>query len=143
MLKFMKAKIHRFKVTSSDVNYIGSITIDEDILEMVGILPLEEVEIVNITNGNRWSTYALPGKRGSGHISPNGGGALLCKPGDILIIFAYELKNLIDLHQKGHIAKVVIGDENNFCTQSFAQTLTYENGKLTFDPSALLHKNTD
>ena len=73
----MHAKLHRVRVTEAKLDYVGSVTIDSDLLEKVGILPLEEVEIVNISNGNRWSTYVLPGKAGSGMVCPNGGGALL------------------------------------------------------------------
>lgn len=129
----MHAKLHRVRVTEANLNYVGSITIDQDLLEKVGILPLEEVEIVNISNGNRWSTYVLPGEPGAGGISPNGGGALLCKPGDILIIFAYEQVDRAEVFSNGHKAQVVIADENNRCKEFFYQTLEPQQGKLVFD----------
>ncbi len=72
-IRLMHAKLHRVTVTSANVNYIGSITIDPDLMDEVGILPLEEVDIINLNNAKRWSTYAIPGKKGSGEICPNGG----------------------------------------------------------------------
>ena len=131
-VKIMSAKLHRFTVTEAKRDYVGSITIDEDLLDKVGILPLEEVEIVNINNGERWSTYALPGKRGNGDICPNGGGALLCKPGDILIIFSYAYLDREEVMRSGHQARVVVGDENNGCKAYLCQELTAAEGKLTF-----------
>jgi aspartate 1-decarboxylase len=84
-IRLMHAKLHRVKVTEANVNYVGSITIDRDLLDRVGLLPLEEVDIVNLNNGKRWSTYVIPGDVGSGQICPNGGAALLCQPGDLLM----------------------------------------------------------
>ena len=90
MIKLMHAKLHHLHVTSTNLNYIGSIAIDEILLKKVGILPLQEVEVVNLNNGKRWSTYALPAKANSGIVAPNGGGALLCGAKDRLIVFSYE-----------------------------------------------------
>jgi aspartate 1-decarboxylase len=131
----MHAKLHRVRVTDAKRDYVGSITIDQELLEKVGILPLEEVEIVNISNGNRWSTYALPGEAGTGCICPNGGGALLCQPGDILIIFSYEWCDRTDVLRTGHTARVIVADEQNHCKEFFHQTLTPCENKLLFDPS--------
>lgn len=131
-IRLMHAKLHRVRVTEANLDYVGSITIDQDLLEKVGILPLEEVEIVNISNGNRWSTYVLPGEPGAGGISPNGGGALLCKPGDILIIFAYEQLDRAEVFSTGHKARVLIADEYNRCKELFCQTLDPYEGKLLF-----------
>lgn len=123
IIRLMHAKLHRVKVTEANVNYIGSITIDRTLLEKVGILPLEEVEIVNLNNGKRWSTYALPGKAGTGEICPNGGAALLCQPGDLLIIYAYEERDRSDVLRNGHEARVMVADDRNRCQQFFYQTL--------------------
>jgi len=131
-IRLMHAKLHRVTVTEANVNYIGSITIDQDLLEKVGILPLEEVDIVNLNNGKRWSTYALPGKRGTGEICPNGGAALLCKPGDLLIIYAYEERDRADVFLNGHSARVMVADENNRMKEFFLQTLTSNEGQIEF-----------
>jgi aspartate 1-decarboxylase len=119
----MHAKLHRVSVTQANVNYIGSITIDRALIEKVGILPLEEVDIVNITNGNRFSTYVFPGERDSGEVCPNGGAALLCAPGDILIIYAYEECDRQEVFKNGHIAKVMVADSDNRCEQFLQQSL--------------------
>lgn len=122
-IRLMHAKLHRVRVTEANVNYVGSITIDEDLLRQVGILPLEEVDIVNLNNGKRWSTYAIPGKAGTGEICPNGGAALLCEPGDILIIYAYEERDRAEVLQEGHQARVIVATEDNRPQQFFLQTL--------------------
>ncbi len=116
-IKLLHAKLHRVTVTEANVNYVGSITIDRDLLTQVGIIPLEEVNIVNLNNGNRWSTYALPGEPGSGDICPNGGAALLCRPGDLLIISAFIERDRVEVLRKGHRARVLIADDNNRCLQ--------------------------
>jgi aspartate 1-decarboxylase len=84
-----RAKIHRATVTQADLDYVGSVTIDADLLEAADILPNERVDLYNITNGNRLSTYALRGARGSGVIGINGAAAHLMRPGDLVIIAAY------------------------------------------------------
>ena len=120
-ISLMHAKLHRVTVTKADVNYMGSITMDRELLKIVGILPLEQVEIVNLTNGNRWTTYALYGKSNSGCIEANGGGALLCKPGDLLIIYAMETKSRESVLNNGQVAKVVFADEKNGCEKFVTQ----------------------
>ncbi len=87
----MKSKIHRVTVTEARLDYIGSITIDRDLLDAAGILPGERVYIVNNNNGARLDTYTIPGERGSGTICLNGAAARLVQPGDIVIIMAYAM----------------------------------------------------
>lgn len=89
LLEILKSKIHRVTVTDANLDYIGSITIDEALMEASGILNWEKVAVVNITNGNRIETYAIPGVRGSGTICLNGAAAHLFSRGDIVIIMAY------------------------------------------------------
>ncbi|ACK72690.1 aspartate 1-decarboxylase [Gloeothece citriformis PCC 7424] len=122
-IRLMHAKLHRVRVTEANVGYIGSITIDPQLLDRVGILPLEEVDIVNLNNGKRFSTYVFPGEAGTGEVCPNGGAALLCQPGDLLIIYAYEERDRSEVLQQGHHARVIVADENNQIKQFFHQTL--------------------
>jgi len=88
-VEVLKSKIHRVTVTEARLDYIGSITIDEDLLDAANILPGERVYIVNNNNGARLDTYTIPGERGSGVICLNGAAARLVQPGDIVIIMAY------------------------------------------------------
>ena len=129
----MHAKLHHVRVTEANRDYVGSVTIDQELLEKVGILPLEEVEIVNIDNGNRWYTYVLPGEPGEGQICPNGGGALMCQPGDILIIWANEERERSEVLRQGHQARVLIADENNQSKEVFYQTLTPNGETLEYN----------
>ena len=140
-IRLMHAKLHRVTVTEANVNYIGSITIDGDLMDEVGILPLEEVDVINLSNGKRWQTYAIPGKRGKREICPNGGAALLCQPGDILIIYAYEERDRTEVMIKGHEARVLVADENNDPQEIFHQTLQTENGQVKFNSSPTMDGN--
>ncbi len=88
-VEVLKSKIHRVTVTEARLDYIGSITIDEDLMDAAGIIRGERVYIVNNNNGARLDTYAIPGERGSGVICLNGAAARLVQPGDIVIIMAY------------------------------------------------------
>lgn len=88
-VEILKSKIHRVTVTEANLNYIGSITIDEDLMDAADILPGEHVYIVDNNNGERLETYAIPGKRGSGTVCLNGAAARKVQPGDIVIIMAY------------------------------------------------------
>ena len=90
-LQVLKSKIHRVTVTEANLNYVGSITIDEALLEAANILPNEKVAIVNNNNGARLETYVIPGPRNSGVICLNGAAARLVQPGDIIIIIAYAM----------------------------------------------------
>lgn len=87
----MKSKIHDVSVTQCDLNYVGSITIDEDLMDAAGILRNEKVQVVNNNNGERLETYAIPGQRGSGVICLNGAAARKVAVGDVVIIIAYAL----------------------------------------------------
>ncbi|MFT4668487.1 MAG: aspartate 1-decarboxylase [Ulvibacter sp.] len=91
LIHVVKSKIHRVKVTGADLNYIGSITIDEDLLDAANITEGEKVQIVNNNNGERLETYAIPGPRGSGEITLNGAAARKVAPGDILILITYAI----------------------------------------------------
>ena len=88
-IEVLKSKIHRVKVTDADLNYIGSITIDLDLMEAANLIAGEKVQIVNINNGERLETYVIPGKRGSGEIALNGPAARRVARGDIVIIISY------------------------------------------------------
>jgi aspartate 1-decarboxylase len=85
----MKSKIHRATVTQADLHYVGSVTVDEDLLEAADLLPGELVHIVDVTNGARLETYTIAGERGSGVIGINGAAARLVQPGDIVILIGY------------------------------------------------------
>ena len=89
LIEVVKSKIHRVTVTQADLNYIGSITIDEDLMDAAGIIANEKVSIVNNNNGARFETYVIRGERGSGVVCLNGAAARLVQPGDIVIIMAY------------------------------------------------------
>ena len=88
-IEVLKSKIHRVTVTEACLDYIGSITIDEDLMDAVGIIAGERVYIVNNNNGARLDTYAIPGERGSGVVCLNGAAARLVQPGDVVIIMSY------------------------------------------------------
>jgi len=87
----LSAKLHQVTVTEADVNYIGSITIDQDLMDRVGMIPGEFVHVWNVTNGERLETYTISGERGSGVICMNGPAALRCRVGDRLIVAAFAL----------------------------------------------------
>lgn len=107
----MKAKLHRATVTEANLNYVGSITIDEDLLDAVDMLPNEKVQIVNNNNGARFETYIIPGKRGSGVICLNGAAARLVQEGDKVIIISYGL--IEEANVRSHQPKVAVLDEHN------------------------------
>ena len=89
IIEVLKSKIHRAKVTQAELNYVGSITIDEDLIEAANIIPNEKVQIVNNNNGARFETYVIKGERGSGTVCLNGATARLAQVGDIVIIMSY------------------------------------------------------
>ncbi|HAO14904.1 MAG TPA: aspartate 1-decarboxylase [Tenacibaculum sp.] len=111
LVQVVKSKIHRVKVTGADLNYIGSITIDEDLMDAAGIIEGERVQIVNNNNGERLETYAIPGPRGSGEITLNGAAARRVQKGDVLILIVYAF---MDLEQaKNFKPKLVFPNETN------------------------------
>lgn len=107
----MNSKIHRATVTQADLNYVGSITIDQNILDAVGMLPNEKVHIVNNNNGARFETYIIAGERGSGVICVNGAAARLVQKGDIVIIMSYAYVD--NEEAKTHKPTVAIMNEQN------------------------------
>ncbi len=107
----MNGKIHRATVTEANLNYVGSITIDEDLLDAVGMIANEKVQIVNNNNGARLETYIIPGERGSGIVCLNGAAARLVQPGDIVIIISYVM--IPEEKISAHKPRVAIMDEHN------------------------------
>ncbi|MDH6576738.1 aspartate 1-decarboxylase [Kitasatospora sp. MAP5-34] len=115
MLRTMlKSKIHRATVTQADLHYVGSVTVDEDLLDAADLLPGELVHIVDINNGARLETYTIAGPRGSGVIGINGAAARLVHPGDLVILIAYGQMETAEA--KGYLPKVVFVDERNRIT---------------------------
>ena len=108
---FLRAKIHRARVTRCDVEYMGSITIDRELLGVADLLPLERVEVYNLTRGTRFSTYCIVGAAGSGEIGINGAAAHLCEPDDHVIIAGYCMLDREDLPR--HVARLVFVDDHN------------------------------
>lgn len=94
MIEIVRSKLHRIKVTGAELNYIGSITIDEDLLDAAKMIVGEKVQIVNLQNGERFETYIIEGKRGSGEITLNGPAARKVQVGDQVIVIAYGLVNI-------------------------------------------------
>ena len=103
----LRSKIHRAFVTSKDADYVGSIIIDQALMERVDLWEFEKVLICDVTNGNRWETYVLPGDYGSGQVSVQGAGAKLCDEGDCLIILSFEAT------EKPVEPQMILVDENN------------------------------
>ncbi|MGY0232639.1 aspartate 1-decarboxylase [Longispora urticae] len=112
MLRTMlKSKIHRATVTQADLHYVGSVTIDEDLLDAADLIPGEQVAIVDITNGARLETYVIPGERGSGVIGINGAAAHLVHPDDLVIIISYG--QMDESEAKSYLPRVVHVNERN------------------------------
>lgn len=111
----LKGKIHRVRVKQAALDYVGSITIDEDLMDAAGILEYEKVQIVDIDNGNRFETYTIAGERGSGMICLNGAAARCVSVDDLIIIMAYV--NMTSEEAKVHQPKVVLVDKENKITK--------------------------
>jgi len=107
----LKSKIHRATVTQADLHYVGSVTIDQDLLDAADLLPGEQVAIVDVTNGARLETYVIPGTRGSGVIGINGAAAHLVHPGDLVIIISYAQLN--DTEARKYQPRIVHVDAAN------------------------------
>ena len=91
LINVMRAKLHRLTVTQADLNYIGSISLDPDLIEAAGLVEGEKVQIVNINNGERIETYVITGERGTGQVCLNGPAARRVQPGDVVIVIAYGM----------------------------------------------------
>ena len=111
MIEVMKSKIHRARVTQAELNYVGSITIDQDLMDAADIIANEKVQIVNNNNGARMETYVIPGERGTGTICLNGAAARLVQVGDIVIIISYALMEREEA--RNHKPLLVFPDEHN------------------------------
>ncbi len=109
--EFLKSKIHRAVITQADLHYEGSLTIDENLMDAAGIAKYEKIDVYNITNGNRFSTYAIPGERDSGIIGLNGAAARLGSIGDLIIIASYV--HLAEEQIDDHEPILVLADEKN------------------------------
>ncbi len=113
MRTMMSGKIHRATVTEANLDYEGSVTLDPDLMDAAGILPYEQVAIVDVTNGSRLETYAIKGERGSGEVCINGAAAHLCHRGDTVIIIAYQQVSDEEARRM-EPRKVFVGSENQF-----------------------------
>ena len=112
MFRYMlHSKIHRATVTQADLHYVGSLTIDLDLMEAADLLPGQQVDVVDVDNGNRLTTYAIEGERGSGILCINGAAARLISPGDTVIIIAYA--SMSDEDARSHDPHVVFVDKSN------------------------------
>ncbi|MFB9906188.1 aspartate 1-decarboxylase [Allokutzneria oryzae] len=107
----LKSKIHRATVTQADLDYVGSVTVDEDLMDAADLLAGEQVAIVDVTNGARLETYVIPGERGSGVLGINGAAAHLVHPGDLVILIAYGVMD--DAEARTHQPKVIFVDAAN------------------------------
>ncbi len=123
----MKSKLHRAVVTEADLNYVGSITIDRDLMEAVDLWENEKVQVVNNTNGARLETYVIEGPRGSGVICLNGAAARMAQPGDVVIIIAYAL--IENETAREFKPAVAVLDSHN----QIKQMLSYEPASTTLD----------
>jgi aspartate 1-decarboxylase len=107
----LKSKIHRVKVTQAELNYVGSITVDEDLIDAAGMFVNEKVQVVNVNNGARLETYIIKGERGSGTVCLNGAAARLVQMGDLVIIMAYAMMEIEEA--KRFVPNVVFPDQQN------------------------------
>jgi aspartate 1-decarboxylase len=114
LVETFKSKIHRVKVTEADLNYVGSITIDEDLIDAADLFVHQRVQIVNVNNGERLETYVIPGKRGSGVICLNGPAARKVEVGDTVIIIAYGFME--EAEARKYEPTVIFPDDNNQLT---------------------------
>jgi aspartate 1-decarboxylase len=111
LIEVLKSKIHRVKITQAELHYVGSITLDEDLMDAANIVENEKVQIVNIHNGERLETYVIKGDRGSGDVCLNGPAARKAQVGDIIIIISYAA--MTPEESKNHIPVVIFPDDKN------------------------------
>jgi aspartate 1-decarboxylase len=111
LVEVLKSKIHRVRVTQAELHYVGSITIDEDLLDASGMFEGLKVQIVNINNGERFETYVIKGARGSGQICLNGPAARKVQLGDIIIIIAYTF--LAESEARQYVPRIIFPDADN------------------------------
>jgi len=111
LVEVLKSKIHRVKITQAELHYVGSITIDEDLMDAARIVENEKVQIVNIHNGERLDTYVIKGERGSGEVCLNGPAARKAQVGDIIIIISYASMTPEEI--KDHKPVIIFPDNNN------------------------------
>ena len=111
----MKSKVHRATVTQADVDYVGSVTVDVDLMSAADILPGEQIAIADITNGTRLETYAIAGPAGSGIVGINGAAARLIRPGDLVILITYA--QFSDAEARALVPRIVHVDEQNRITR--------------------------
>ncbi|HYL29869.1 MAG TPA: aspartate 1-decarboxylase [Gemmatimonadales bacterium] len=107
----MKSKIHRATITGADLHYEGSLTVDEELLEAADLVTYEEIQVVNVNTGSRFTTYVIPGPRGSGIMQLNGAAARLGHPGDVVILISYGV--FTEQEAARHTPRVVFVDERN------------------------------
>ena len=114
LVTMLKSKIHRATVTEADLHYVGSLTLDPDLIEASGMLPYERIQVLNVNNAERFETYIIEGKRGSGVVCLNGPAARLGVRGDVIIALTYCQMELEEA--KRHVARTVHVDEHNRIT---------------------------
>ncbi|GAA3701699.1 aspartate 1-decarboxylase [Gordonia hankookensis] len=132
----MKSKIHRARVTQADLHYVGSVTIDQDLLDAADLLEGEQVTIVDIDNGARLETYVIAGERGSGVIGINGAAAHLVHPDDLVIIIAYGILDEAELRE--YSPSVVFVDDRNSVLESGSDPARVPDGSGLLDPRELV-----
>lgn len=130
-LRMFKSKIHRATITQADLHYKGSLTLDKDLMEAAGMLPYEEIHVLNINTGARFTTYIIEGERGSGTVCLNGAAARLGAPGDLIIALTYCTMSAeeartwqptcVHVDKSNHITEVVNGDAPGLDPYSFAE----------------------
>ena len=127
-MEMLKGKIHRATVVQAELNYVGSITVDQDLLDASGILEYEKVQIVDIDNGSRFETYTIAGERGSGMICLNGAAARCVSVGDKIILMSYAQMTPEEVKNDYHPNVVFVDEQNHF-----ARVTTYEKHGLLKD----------
>ena len=141
MQRFMlHSKIHRATVTQADLHYVGSLTIDMDLMDAAGMLPGQQVDVVDIDNGNRLTTYAIEGERGSGIVCINGAAARLVSPGDLVIIIAYAAMD--DDEARTFEPNVVFVDGDNKIVEQYHDAGDVPEG-FGLKTSAVTHRGPD